>query len=41
VGASATKTLLNDYKARARAEKNATKTLGKSVMETKLGGGGY
>ena len=41
VGASATKTLLDDYKARARAEKNSTKALRKSVKETKLGGGGY
>ena len=41
VGASATKTLLDDYKARARAEKNSTKDLRKSVKETKLGGGGY
>ena len=41
VGASATKALLDDYKARARAEKNSSKDTKKTAKKTKLGGGGY
>ncbi|MDC0325582.1 deoxyribose-phosphate aldolase [bacterium] len=41
VGASATKALLDDYKTRARAEKQTSPGARRSTKKTKLGGGGY